>query len=255
MASGRPVAENDRVPMAASHILRLVGATFVEVGALRRRAVRDALAEVFVQGLRRAAVAVVVIAALLGLILFRYVLPLIPLFGSQPTELATMFLFAVQHLGDVVGGMLVIGQAGLLCTWELVQARDRRHFAAAVATGIDPLVYFVMPRVWGVALLFVFVQMVFKVLTVLSGVYLVAWLDGRFFGPELGEVIARHGDTILAGYGLNTALGLALAAICAAPALEPTRRDALRAPPIARVFLQCLTLLFVAKLVHVALLL
>jgi hypothetical protein len=241
--------------MAAGHILRLCGATILELGALRRQAVRDALAEVFVRGLRRAALAVAVIAALLGLILFRYVLPVIPLLGSQPSELAAMFLFAVQHLGDVVGGVLVIGQAGLLCTWELVQARDRRHFAAATATGIDPLAYFVMPRVWGVALLFVFVQMIFKVLTVLSGVYLVRWLDGRFFGPELGEVIARHGGTILAGYGFNTALGFLLATLCAAPALEPVRRDALREPPIARVFLQCLTLLFAAKLVHVALLL
>jgi ABC-type transporter Mla maintaining outer membrane lipid asymmetry permease subunit MlaE len=241
--------------MAASHILRLVVATFGEAGALRRRAVRDALAEVFVRGLRRAALAVVLISALLGLILFRYVLPRVPLLGSEPGELALMFLFAVQHLGDVIGGMLVIGQAGLLCTWELVQARDRRHFAAAIATGIDPMAYFVMPRVWGVALLFVFVQMVFKVLTVLSGVYLVQWLDGRFFGPELGEVIARHGHAILAGYGINTVLGLVLAAICAAPALEAARRDPGREPPIARVFLQCLTLLFAAKLLHVALLL
>jgi ABC-type transporter Mla maintaining outer membrane lipid asymmetry permease subunit MlaE len=241
--------------MAAGHILRLLGATLLELGALRRRAVRDALAEVFVRGLRRAALAVVLISALLGLILFRYVLPMVPLLGSQPGELASMFLFAVQHLGDIVGGVLVIGQAGLLSTWELVQARDRRHFAAATATGIDPLAYFVMPRVWGVALLFVFVQMIFKVLTVVSGVYLVRWLDGRFFGPELGDVIARHGPAILAGYGMNTALGFALAAICAAPALEAPHRDALRAPPIARVFLQCLTLLFAAKLLHIALLL
>lgn len=237
------------------NILRLAGATFSRLGWLRRRAVRDALAEVFTAGLRRTLLALVAISVLLGLMLFRYVLPLVPWFGSQPDNLAAMFLFSVQHLGDVIAGALVVGQAGLLCTWELVQARDRHHFAAATATGLDPVACFVLPRVWGIAVLFVFVQMLFKVLTVVSAVFAVRLLDGRFYGPEIGDVLARHGGEILAGYAVNAVLAIAIAAMCAAPALEPTRPDALREPPISRVHLQCFALLFVVKLVQVAFLL
>lgn len=235
------------------NILRLLGASLGDLGALRRRAVREALAVHFVAGLRRSWLATVVIATLLGVILFRYVLPLIPVIGENPAQRAMVFLFSVQHLGDLLAGVLVVGQAGLLCTWELVEARDRRHFAAATATGIDVLELFVLPRVWAGAVLFVFVQMVFKVVTVLAGTYAVRWLDGHFFGPEIGEVIAQHGGTILAGYGVNAVLGLLLAVIAAAPALDPARGTERREPPIARVFLLSLTLLFFCKLVQLAL--
>lgn len=237
------------------NILRLLGAAFGDLGALRRRAVRDALVATFVAGLRRSWLATVVIASLLGVILFRYVLPLIPVIGEDPTQRAMVFLFSVQHLGDLLAGVLVVGQAGLLGTWALVEARDRRHFAAATATGIDALELFVLPRVWGGAALFIFVQMVFKVVTVLTGTYAVQWLDGDFFGPEIGEVIAQHGGTIMAGYGVNAVLGLLLAVIAAAPALDPVRGGARREPPIARVFLLSLTLLFLCKLVQLALVL
>src|SRR5690606_4692384 len=97
-------------------VLRLIGASVGEIFALRRRAVRDVLAGVFVSGLRRSLLAVILTAVLLGVILFRYVLPLIPIVGSNPAQLAATFLFTVQHLGDVVAGLLVVGQAGLLCT-------------------------------------------------------------------------------------------------------------------------------------------
>lgn len=216
------------------------------LGALRRRAVRDAVAAAFVTGLQRTLGSALAVAVLLGVILLREVLPLVPWFGRNPSDLSAMFLFAVQHLGDIVAGILVVGQAGLVVTWELEQVWAKHRDAGARAVGIDPVEYFVLPRVWALAALYVFTLLVFKVVAVTAGA-LVAWgLDGHFYGAEIGDVLVGRGPTVLLGYAVNIVLALLLAAVCCAP---PVVRTGAPAPALPTVFRRALVLIFAAKLV------
>jgi ABC-type transporter Mla maintaining outer membrane lipid asymmetry permease subunit MlaE len=217
--------------------LELAARSAVGWGALRRRAVRNALAAAFAAGLGRTLATAAIVAVLLGVILLREVLPLVPWFGRRSDDLAGMLLFAVQHLGDVVAGILVAGQAGLMATHELGQVRAKQRDASVRAAGIDPVEYFVLPRVWALAVLYVFILLFFKVLAVASGA-VAAWvLDGRWLGPEIGAVLLGRAPAIFAGYAVNSLLALLLASVCCAPPLE-----------LPGVFRRSLILIFAAKL-------
>ena len=229
----------DSLVLAASMVSR--------AAALRRRAVRDALAAAFVSGLGRTAVSAGWVAAILGGTLLRFVLPLLPWFGARPEELARIFLFAVQHLGDVLAGVLVVGQAGLASTWELWRARERHRFTSVAAAGMDPLELLVLPRVWGLALVYLIGGMLFKVTAVVAAVWVNYAIDGRFLGPEIGGILEEGGRGILAGYALNAAVGAAVGVVCCAPVLG-RMSAAETVAPIGRVFRQALVLIFAAKL-------
>ena len=222
------------------NLLQLSFDALGRVGVFRAQPARDALAIVFVKGLRRSLTATVLVAALLGLTLFQYVLPLIPWIGARPAEVARLFLFSIQHLGDVLAGVLVVGQAGLPITWELWRAR-------AAVPGRSPGPEETLPAIWGLAALYFVTVMLFKVTSVVAAAYLNYALDGRFLGGELGEIIEENGNAILAGYLLNAIVALLIGLICCAPGLS---RSASREnePPLGAVFRRALVMIFAAKL-------
>ncbi len=227
--------------------LALAASTIVRSPALRRRAVRDALAAAFVGGLGRTALTAVLVASILGVTLLQFVLPLLPWFGARPDELARIFLFAIQHLGDVLAGVLVVGQAGLPAMGELWRARERHRFTSVAAAGMDPLELFVLPRVWGLALVYLVTGMLFKATAVIVAAYVNFAIDGRFLGPEIGAILEEGGRGILGGYLLNALVGCAVGVVCCVPVVE--RGVAAQAmAPIGRVFRRTLVLIFAAKL-------
>lgn len=227
--------------------LALAATMFLRAASVRRRAVRDALAAAFVSGLGRTAGTSVIVASILGVTLLQFVLPLLPWFGARPEELARIFLFAVQHLGDVMAGVLVVGLAGLAATAELWRARERHRFTSVAAAGMDPLELFVLPRVWGLALVYLVTGMMFKVTAVVVAVYVNYAIDGRFLGAEIGAILEEGGRGILAGYVLNALVGCAVGAVCCAPALGRSGGGA-GTVPIGQVFRSALVLIFAAKL-------
>ncbi len=227
--------------------LALAAMMFLRAAAARRRAVRDALAAAFVSGSGRTAVSALWVSALVGVTLLQFVLPLLPWFGARPEELARIFLFAIQHLGDVMAGVLVVGQAGLAATLELWRARERYRFTSVAAAGMDPLELFVLPRVWGLALVYLVTGMMFKVTAVVVATYVNYAIDGRFLGAEIGAILEEGGRGILAGYVLNALVGCAVGAVCCAPVLAG-RVGGAEVAPIGRVFRDALVLIFAAKL-------
>lgn len=229
--------------------LALLWQALIGLPAFRRRAVRDATAAHFVSGLRRSVASAVLVGSLVGIILFRYILPLIPWFGQHPPDLITIFIFAVQHLGDVLAGILVVGQAGLAATWELEHTRSRQRFVSVAAAGLDPVTYFFLPRIYALTVLYLFILFLFKVTAVLAAVYLTWFLEARFFGPEVGHLLVAEGPAILWGYGLNAMLGFAVAvACCALPPATASQHAPAAAIPV--VFRRAVVLILLGKLLY-----
>lgn len=195
----------------------------------------DAFVSVFTDGLWRTVAPTVAVATLLGVTLFQFVLPLLPAIGSRPDRLARVFLFAVQHLGDVLVGVLVVGQAGLPRAVELWRARQTAPEPRSAAASL-----------WGIAALYFTTLMLFKVTAVVVAAVTNYGIDGRFLGGELGEVIEENGAAILGGYALNALVALGIGALCSSPGRAARLGTA---PPVGPIFRHALEIVFAAKLV------
>jgi phospholipid/cholesterol/gamma-HCH transport system permease protein len=107
-----------------------------------------------------------------------------------------MVLAVVRELGPLFTAMLVLSRSGTANVIELGTARSQGEVEALEALGIDPIHYFVMPRVIGMALGVFSLTVYFIMGTLLSG-YLWAFLQNVPLRPGDYFQQLAHSLTIL----------------------------------------------------------
>lgn len=104
-----------------------------------------------------------------------------------------MVLAVVRELGPLFTAMLVLSRSGTANVIELGTARAQGEVEALEALGVDPIHYFVMPRVIGMALGVFSLTIYFIMGALLSG-YLWAFLQDVPLGP--GDYFKQLADSL-----------------------------------------------------------
>lgn len=129
----------------------------------------------------------------LGLVVIGQMVSLLTRFGANNYLGLTMVTVVVRELGPLLTAMIVLARVGTANVIELATARALGEVEALEALGIDPIHYFVVPRVIGMAL-GIFSLTVYLILGALLSGYLWAFLQdvpllpGEYFKQLAGAL-------------------------------------------------------------------
>lgn len=95
------------------------------------------------------------------------------------TELLGSILVAViiREVGPLLVNFIVIGRSGTAITTELANMRVRKEVRLLDAQGIEPMLYLLLPRVWGIVISILCLSVLFVIISLVSG-YLFGFLLG-----------------------------------------------------------------------------
>lgn len=171
---------------------------------------------------------VLFLSSLLGLAVIGQTVVFTTRLGAQDYLGTVMVMVVVRELGPMLAALVVLVRAGSESVIELGSARASHEIEAMEAIGIDPIHYWVVPRVLGMAL-GVFCLTVYAIVAAVLSGYLWAFLQnipilpGDYFG-QLAR--ALHPLDFLA-LGLKSGiLGVTLALLlCYHGLAQPIRRE------------------------------
>ena len=124
----------------------------------------------------------------LGLVVIGQTVSLMTRFGAGDFLGVTMVTVVVRELGPLLTAMIVLARTGTANVIELATARALGEVEALEALGIDPVHYFVVPRVIGMAL-GIFSLTVFLIIGALLSGYLWAFIQNVPLKP--GDYFAQ----------------------------------------------------------------
>jgi phospholipid/cholesterol/gamma-HCH transport system permease protein len=116
------------------------------------------------------------LACALGLVIIGQTVALLTRVGAQNLVGTVMVTVVVRELGPLAAALLVLARVGAAYVIELGTARALGEVEALEALCIDPIHYFVIPRLIGLALSIFSLTVYFIIVTLLSG-YLFAFLQ------------------------------------------------------------------------------
>ncbi len=99
-------------------------------------------------------------------------------FGQSDMLSPLLVVVIIREIGPLLVNLVVIGRSGSAVAAEMASMRVRREFEVLEAQGVDPMVYLIMPRVFGIAVSVFGLAVIFTVVSLgsgyLSGLFLVA---------------------------------------------------------------------------------
>jgi phospholipid/cholesterol/gamma-HCH transport system permease protein len=117
------------------------------------------------------------LAIALGMVIIGQTLSVLTRVGAQGYLGTVMVTVVVRELGPLLTALLVLARAGTSTVVELATARAQGEVESLEVLGIDPMHYFVFPRVVGMAI-GTFALTVYLIIGALLSGYLWAFLEG-----------------------------------------------------------------------------
>lgn len=147
-------------------------------------------------------------------------------FGSEYILGATVSLSLITELGPVLAALMLVGQAGSAIAAELGIQRNSEQIDALETMGVNPLGFFVGPRLIAAILVFPIHTAFFDLIGIfggyITGVMLMGQEPGVFWQSVQSGVELRD---ICGGLMKSVAFGFAVTAICAFEGFNSHRRS------------------------------
>ncbi|HEU5080979.1 MAG TPA: ABC transporter permease [Opitutaceae bacterium] len=147
-------------------------------------------------------------------------------FGSEYVLGATVSLSLIDELGPVLAALMIVGQAGSALAAELGIQRNSEQIDALATMGIDPLGFFVGPRLIAALIVFplhtVFFDLIGIVGGYITGVVLLGQQSGVYW-QSVHAGVQMH--DVCGGFIKSLAFGFTVIAICAFEGYNTHRRS------------------------------
>lgn len=191
-----------------------------------RRTVRAEFHRVLRQAAPEALPTVLVTGAIVGLVMVYQALYWLQIAGEITKVGRVLVLILVRDLAPVLVGLIVLGRSGTVALAELGAMQHSGQVRRLDAMGIDPLIYFFMPRVLAITIA-TFALTILFIATALTTGYLVGLSLGVIritFAGFLDNVVrAMEPWDFLVLPVKSLAIGFAIGFICCFVALTPGR--------------------------------
>ncbi len=112
---------------------------------------------------------------------------LLPKFGQGELTYKILILVITRELGPLLTALIIAARSGSAITTELGNMVVDHEIEAYVAAGIDPLEHLAAPRVIGVTVAMVFLNLYFN----LFGLFGSCWIASLIHGIPLGEFLGN----------------------------------------------------------------
>jgi phospholipid/cholesterol/gamma-HCH transport system permease protein len=147
-------------------------------------------------------------------------------FGSESALGATVALSLVNGLAPVLAALMVVGQAGSALAAELGIQRNSEQIDALGTMGVNPLGYFVGPRLVAALIVFPMHSVFFDLIGIfgayISGVVLLGQEPGVYWQSVHAGL---HPHNVYGGLVKSVAFGFTVIAICAYEGFNTHRRS------------------------------
>jgi phospholipid/cholesterol/gamma-HCH transport system permease protein len=147
-------------------------------------------------------------------------------FGSEASLGSTVALSLVNGLAPVMAALMVVGQSGSALAAELGIQRNSEQIDAIETMGIDPLGYFVAPRLIAALIAFPIHTALFDIVGVVGGFFSGVLLLGQQSGIYWQSVFdALKPSNVGGGLVKSLIFGFVVTAICAFEGYNTHRRS------------------------------
>ena len=220
---------------------RGTGATFAEgirfVGSCGRAvaampgSVRRMFGRILIQQVRFTAVDAMPIIAGLGLLIGGLVIAQAHAqavrFGVSETLGQILATILVRELGPLFAAIIVVARSGTAIASELATSRVMGEVSALEALGVDPVQYFVIPRLAGCAISVALLAVYFDAIAILGGMGTTSWLAHLPPGDYLESLRLGMSSWDVALVLMKGAMfGLGTAGLCCWSGLRAARNPA-----------------------------
>lgn len=152
-------------------------------------------------------------------------------FGVSDLVARILAIVGVRELGPLLTAIVVIGRSGTAIAAELATSRVLGESEALEAMGVDPLHYFVLPRILGAAISVSVLTLLFNAVTVLTGLLGVWGLKQMAVGDYLSALrLALSPTDVIESMVKGAVAGAGIAGLCAYAGLQARRREPTEIP-------------------------
>ena len=145
-------------------------------------------------------------------------------FGASDTLGRLLASVIVRELGPLLTAILVIGRSGTAIAAELAACRVYGEIDALEAMGVNPLHYFVLPRIVGAAISVAALTVLFDAVTLTSGLLAASLIQNISLQEYVGSLkLAMRPSDIIAVTLKGAISGAGIAALCAFEGLRAGR--------------------------------
>jgi phospholipid/cholesterol/gamma-HCH transport system permease protein len=155
---------------------------------LRRQPRRVLLMQILFTGVEALPV-VGILSLALGAIIIIQGISLLPQFGRGELIYTILIATITRELGPILTGFIVTSRSGTAITTELGNMVVNHEVEAYIATGIDPLEYLVVPRVIGVTVSIVLLNLYFNAFGLLGSYFVTALIRSIGFREYFGNLL------------------------------------------------------------------
>ena len=168
--------------------------------------------------------------------------------GVAQTTVDILVTVVVRELGPVLAAIIVTGRSGTAVATELGAARLLGEVRGLEALGISPLLFYVLPRIVGLAISVVLLTIVFDTVALSSGLVFAAYGGG----VPMVEYLAGLRDALSLAdvyltLGKSGLIGVGVALCCASEALMHTRRTTDLPGVVSRAVVRSFLFIFAAS--------
>jgi phospholipid/cholesterol/gamma-HCH transport system permease protein len=145
-------------------------------------------------------------------------------FGASDTLGRLLVSVIVRELGPLLTAILVVGRSGTAIAAELAACRVYGEIDALEAMGVNPLHYFVLPRIVGAAISVAALTVLFDAVTLTSGLLSARWIQQISLEQYVGSLkLAMRPSDIISVTLKGAISGAGIAALCAFEGLRAGR--------------------------------
>ncbi len=156
-----------------------------------------------------------IVAAIVGGVVMVQVFNYSAAFETDALLMQILVSLIVTELSPILTALILVGRSGTAMTVELGGMRIKRHHEALESMGIDIHQYFYIPRIIGLAVSTVILNVYFIMITILSGILI------SFFKPGLDMWALLHlftNSLLLSDFAIcifkGAVLGITIALVC-----------------------------------------
>lgn len=139
---------------------------------------------------------------------------LLPKFGQGELTYKILILVITRELGPLLTALIIAARSGSAITTELGNMVVDHEIEAYVAAGINPVYHLAAPRVIGVTVAMVFLNLYFNLFGLIGSCWIASLIHGIPLGDYLGNlVMVMTADDVLSSVLKSFVFGIILATV------------------------------------------
>ena len=195
------------------------GYTFVllrqSIGLVRRRKITSPvlMSQIYFTGVEALPILAVISLGIGAAVIIQGV-SLLPKFGQGELTYKILILVITRELGPLLTALIIAARSGSAITTELGNMVVDHEIEAYVAAGIDPIEHLAAPRVIGVTVAMVFLNLYFNLFGLFGSCWIASLIHGIPLGDYLGNlVLVMSAGDVLSSFLKSIIFGIILATV------------------------------------------